>query len=440
MPRPLKKFLVKLSLVLLEGLKYAGKFLLIVLTVLFTPFIWVWKYVLRHLFFLAYRLLLRVKIATNTLVEPFRKTLMAVLGHRYVVHVMMAIIVLFVAVKSVYARDLELGAATHQSLIYDILQPYIQSQSDIDTTAPSGSDVLTADESATSTYQLLVYDQSGVVKPFPLPETQPGAPPPEQHELISKPVPYVVQDGDTISGIAKKYGVSIATVLWANDMTARSLIRPGQTLTILPVDGVLHHVAKGETVGAIAKKYGVKVDDILQANRVASADEIHAGEDLIVPGGTPPARPAPQPPSRLGSVANVFKPPSAAPPPSRVVAGTQLSWPTDQHLINQYFKWSHPGVDINGNLSNSIYAADDGIVTFAGWNKGGYGNMILIDHGNGIITRYGHASVIYVHAGDQVKKGQTIAQIGSTGHSTGPHLHFEVYVGGKRVNPLEFFR
>jgi murein DD-endopeptidase MepM/ murein hydrolase activator NlpD len=152
------------------------------------------------------------------------------------------------------------------------------------------------------------------------------------------------------------------------------------------------------------------------------------------------APPAPKPPSRLGNVAEVFRPPTEAPPSATTAEIGELVWPTDQKRINQYYKWNHPGLDINGRLDNAVYAVDAGIVTFAGWNKGGYGNMILIDHGNGTVTRYAHHSKHYVKAGDQVTKGQTIAMIGSTGRSTGPHLHFELYVNGKRANPLEYFK
>ncbi len=115
-------------------------------------------------------------------------------------------------------------------------------------------------------------------------------------------------------------------------------------------------------------------------------------------------------------------------------------WPTNQKRINQYYKWRHTGLDINGTLKDATYAVDAGIVTFSGWNKSGYGNMILVDHGNGMVTRYAHHSKMYVKAGDQVTKGQTIGMVGSTGRSTGPHLHFEIYMNGKRVNPLEYYR
>jgi murein DD-endopeptidase MepM/ murein hydrolase activator NlpD len=146
-------------------------------------------------------------------------------------------------------------------------------------------------------------------------------------------------------------------------------------------------------------------------------------------------------PPTLGNFKNVFKSPSEAPESNAQISGSyNLAWPTDQHRINQYFHSGHPGVDINGNTHDNLYAVDDGIVTTSGWNRGGYGNMILIDHGNGMITRYGHASVLFVHAGDQVVKGQVIGIVGTTGHSTGPHLHFEIYLNGRRKNPLGFYK
>lgn len=124
-----------------------------------------------------------------------------------------------------------------------------------------------------------------------------------------------------------------------------------------------------------------------------------------------------------------------------------MIWPTAARRITQYFGHyrggsRHTGVDIAGPIGTAIYAADDGVVALSGWNSGGYGNMVLIDHGGGIYTRYGHASKLLVRAGDAVKRGDVIALIGSTGHSTGPHLHFEVMTGNphNRKNPLEYVR
>ena len=447
MPLPLKKLAIKLLLGFLALLKALGRFFLIFLKVLTIPLVFLWRIVLRRIAFLFYNVLLRMKIAAVRFLPPFRRTFFAVFGHRYVVHALMFIIVMFVTTRNLYARGKDLGQDSTQALIHGLLQVPVdyattetaESASDafLDAAPAGTASATSAAEIATEggIDELLTYDQSGVVTPLVLPGSADKA-----RRLISKPEEYVVQPGDTISVIAQNYGVSINTVLWANDMTARSLLRVGQKLKILPVTGVIHKIKKGETIGAIAKKYGSDVEKILAANRVNSAEQIQIGEELVIPDGKPPALPAPRLPQPLGNVRDIFRPTSEA-PPGRVADGINLAWPTDQKRINQYFRGSrHPGIDINGRLDNAIYAADAGIVTFSGWNKSGYGNMILIDHGNGVITRYAHNSKHFVKAGDQVAKGQTIAMIGSTGRSTGPHVHFEIYVGGVRRNPFEFYR
>jgi murein DD-endopeptidase MepM/ murein hydrolase activator NlpD len=119
---------------------------------------------------------------------------------------------------------------------------------------------------------------------------------------------------------------------------------------------------------------------------------------------------------------------------------TKLLWPTTQHSITQYYGWNHTGVDLDGDYVDAIYASADGVVETAGWNSGGYGLMIFIDHQNGMKTRYAHASKMFVKAGDRVKKGQVIAMVGTTGRSTGTHLHYEVYLNGKRQNPLKYIK
>jgi murein DD-endopeptidase MepM/ murein hydrolase activator NlpD len=130
-------------------------------------------------------------------------------------------------------------------------------------------------------------------------------------------------------------------------------------------------------------------------------------------------------------------------PPDADTAATskvKLLWPTTQHSITQYYGWKHTGVDLDGDYTDAIYAAEDGTVVEAGWNSGGYGLQVVIDHGNGFKTRYGHSSKLFVKVGDKVTRGETIAMVGTTGRSTGTHLHFEVYLNGKRTNPLAYIR
>ncbi len=457
MPVPLKRYVVKTLLFLLAALRLLGRLLLMLLQALAAPFLFLWRIALRRVAFLLYGLLLRAKISATRVLPPVRRTFFAIFGHRYVVHGVVAVIALFVATSNIYARGSDLGQASTQALIYELLRVPGDFSSDESEdvyaesllNAPLEGSATMSPLVALSALELgpLAYDQSGVASPLvPIEEASEE----DDRIVIARPSVHVVQQGDTVSGIAKKYGISVNTILWANGLTARSVLRLGQELTILPVSGVLHEVKRGETLGVIANKYGSDVDKILEANLVKSPTAVQIGQKLVIPDGRPPAvatpsapkpsapKPAPTPP-RLGDVRDVFLPPEEA-PPSRSFEGVELVWPTVQKRINQYYKWKHTGLDINGTLKDAVYAVDDGIVTFSGWNKSGYGNMILIDHGNGMVTRYAHHSKHFVQVGDQVTKGQSIAMVGSTGRSTGPHLHFEIYVNGKRVNPLEYYR
>lgn len=245
---------------------------------------------------------------------------------------------------------------------------------------------------------------------------------------------YIVQEGDSIGSIAQDFGISVNTILWENNLGSKDYIKPGQKLIILPTSGLSHTVKKGDTLEKLAKTYGVDQKDILAFNEILDPSEIKVGQKLIIPEGTPPTLAAPSNRTKLAKIKDLF-----IPPPAKNTT-TRLLWPTPGHVITQYFSWRHTGLDIDGNYSSPLYAAEDGVVEYAGWNKGGYGLMILINHGNGLKTRYGHASKIFVQVGQHVKRGQTIAMMGTTGRSTGTHLHFEVILNGVRKNPLAYIR
>lgn len=257
---------------------------------------------------------------------------------------------------------------------------------------------------------------------------------------------YVIQDGDTLGGISDRFGLSLSTVLWANGLTFRSTIRPGQSLTIPPVDGVLYTVAKGDTLSKIARTYGSDSDQIISFNALASADDLRVGDRLMIPGGEPPSpvvRPPTSPVTSLftdngsSGSANTWTP-FVAPTGTGSTGGSWV-WPTDWHVITQKYGWNHTGVDIDGDYTTYSYASSDGVVIYSGW-RNGYGNTVEIDHGSGVVTRYAHHSKLLVKVGDIVTVGQTIAVTGSTGRSTGTHLHFEVIVNGKFQNPLNYVR
>lgn len=251
----------------------------------------------------------------------------------------------------------------------------------------------------------------------------------------SEIVTYLVKSGDVLGAISEKYGLSLSTILWANNLTARSTLRPGMELTILPTDGVIHKVKKGETAAAIAKKYKVETEKVLAFNGLDNK-ALSVGQSLIIPGGTPPVI-VPVAPAR--SLANVFSTPPAGTKGTGASASGRMLWPTDLHIITQRFGWKHTGIDVDCHFTNNNYAADNGTVQYSGW-KNGYGNVVEINHGNGIITRYGHHAKLYVKAGQPIAKGTPIGLCGTTGKSTGTHLHFEVIVGGKFRNPLEYVR
>jgi len=248
---------------------------------------------------------------------------------------------------------------------------------------------------------------------------------------------YIVEGGDTLSGIAQRFGISTQTVLSANNLNENDLIKPGQKLTILPVDGVTHTIKAGDTVEKIAQKYKADKDKILAFNRLASNEALNAGEELIIPGGTvePVARPQPQPQTSISRQFAIFN----VPPPARAVSGARLQWPTPGRKINQYFRYGHTGIDIDGTYASPIYAADSGVVESVVYARYGYGFHIIINHGGGRETLYGHASKIFVRAGQSVKRGQSIGMVGSTGRSTGTHLHFEVIQNGAKRNPLSYY-
>jgi len=256
----------------------------------------------------------------------------------------------------------------------------------------------------------------------------------ERTELVI----HTVKQGETVGAIAEQYGISVATILWSNNLTARSLIRPGDQLKILPTSGLVHKIKRGDTIGKIAKLYNTDAQKIVKYNKLQEdGSDIVIGEELIIPGGSMPTPVYVAPVRRYTQLSNI-----AAPPPSIAApAGSGYVWPAGARHITQYFGWRHSGVDVGGAIGTALYAAKSGTVirSQCGWN-GGYGCYIIIDHGNGVTTLYGHASQLYVSVGEDVAQGQTIALMGSTGRSTGPHLHFEVRVNGIRQNPLRYIR
>ncbi len=248
-------------------------------------------------------------------------------------------------------------------------------------------------------------------------------------------VEYTVQSGDTVSEIADKYGISTDTIRWENNLASLNAIKPGQTLKILPVSGVRHKVSRGETIYSIAKKYDANSQAVVDFPFNTFADNetfaLATGQDLIVPDGKKPNAVLWSPSKYIAQ---------NTPNAGAISAIGKFVWPIGGR-ITQRFAWYHRGLDISTAFGTPVLAADSGTVTVAGWPDGsGYGNRVVIDHGNGYVTWYGHLSRFAVSAGQTVGRGSVIGYEGSTGRSTGPHLHFEIRRGGVPVNPLEYLK
>lgn len=266
-----------------------------------------------------------------------------------------------------------------------------------------------------------------------------GSPLQEGGVLLRAPVPfteipdrprldiitYTVQIEDTVLGIAERFGLNPNTIVWSNKELDDNpfLLAVGQELLILPVDGVYHTVKDGDTIESIAKKYKVTPEQIVEyeLNGLASTDAtLAAGQRLVVPGGdaTPPA-----PPARSNT-------------PSAPWRTQDFVWPAYGRLTQGFWLPAHPAIDIGASPGTVARAADEGTVTGAGWSPYGYGNYVIIKHNDGFYTLYAHLSRIDVSYGEYVGRGQQIGAVGSTGRSTGPHLHFEVSLNGRTYNPL----
>jgi LysM repeat protein len=227
---------------------------------------------------------------------------------------------------------------------------------------------------------------------------------------------YLVRDGDTLSGIAKMFGVSVNTIIWANDVTTKTL-KAGQELIILPVSGTIHKVVKGDTLGTIAKKYKADIDEITQFNGLNKGAVLSLGDQIIIPDGEGTI-------GVSGSSNRTISSPKGTGGPNYV--GYYLR-PLIGGVKSQGLH-GYNGVDIATPRGTSILASASGEVIVSrssGWN-GGYGNYIVSSHYNGTQTLYAHMGLLYVSAGDTVVKGQIIGLSGNTGRSTGPHLHFEI--------------
>lgn len=256
---------------------------------------------------------------------------------------------------------------------------------------------------------------------------------------------HLVKADETLWSIADKYEISADTIKWSNGMDDSGTIIEGQEIYIMPMDGIYYTVQDGDSLSSIAEKYKSSLDDIHRWNNLTN-DEVSIGQKIILPGGEVPPPPKPVVNTQIISddYSNDYYQPQVDSSASPLAGSGQFGWPTSGMFISQYFgstsfnPW-HTGLDLDARSGWDIFASDSGSVTTAsyGWG-GGYGNHVIIDHGNGYQTLYGHLSSLDVSVGQSVSKGQRIGTMGSTGWSTGPHLHFEIRYNGSYLNPLNY--
>lgn len=292
------------------------------------------------------------------------------------------------------------------------------------------------------------YYEAGVVRNIELKTIIPNRP---RVEVIT----YTVEAGDTLFSIADEFKLKPSTILWGNYEVLQDnpqMLSTSQVLNILPTDGTYYQLQLGDTLSGVASFFRVDPQAIIEypgngvdlTQTLSNTAGLAAGDWIIVPGGQrelkdwgPPAISRSNPASAKyygeGACAAVYE--------GAVGSGTYV-WPTVDRSISgyQYDPGMHAGIDIAGSTGNSVFAADSGVVVYAGWSNYGYGYLIVIDHGNSVQTVYGHLSAVAVTCGQSVYQGGYIGAVGSTGNSSGSHLHFELSFGGAKVNPLGYLR
>lgn len=425
------------------------KIVIWILKLIYLILVLIYKIGFRRLILPLYRLVLNYNRKQKNSLSPKANKLFFLLSNRYVSHTVIVLVIIITVIQNYNIKQLraeDIGReslfakiSTGQYFTDDIIEEEIielEPEFNVDGEVLPPPPKTLEDLYPAVTKRVVLSEAFAAERPLTLAQGGSAILKPDFTETIDTPRPrensivYIVESNDTVFDIAEKFRISVNTILWANKLSSRSIIRPGDKLTILPVSGVTHTVKNGENVGAIAAKYKIPQEDILEINNFEVDDTLKIGQSLVIPDGRPLYTP---PPRRYYATTT-----STGSSGSTASSG-ELFWPTVCRRITQYFRgWRHTGIDIACKSASNIYAARAGVVEKAGWNSGGYGNRIIIKHSDGSKTLYAHlkAKGILVSTGESVKKGQVIGLMGSTGRSTGNHLHFEVIERGSRINPF----
>jgi len=255
---------------------------------------------------------------------------------------------------------------------------------------------------------------------------------------------YTIQEGDSVDSIAAAFGLNPAYILWNNQLADADLLLVGETIVIPSADGILYQVTVGDTLGEVALAYQVSLESITGygPNGLISADSVIEGMVLLLPGAVPPVAPEPVYVAEDPIYDDVGGAPiaAAAPVPQAPAPSYGYVWPAYGNITTYFMEYGHKGIDIDGfgQYGAPIAAAATGQVVLAAWSDYGLGYHVIVDHGDGMRTVYAHLSEIWVSQGQYVGQGEAIGALGSTGYSTGPHLHFEMHYYGSPVDPLAY--
>jgi len=267
-------------------------------------------------------------------------------------------------------------------------------------------------------------------------------------------ITYTVESGDSVFGIAEMFSLKPETIMWANTgvlLDNPHRLQVGQVINIMPTNGTYHKWSSGENLVKVAEFYGVDARTVIEwpGNPFDIFDtdiehpDIPPGTMLIIPGGRremvdygPPRIPRDNP-----AIARTYGPGHCGVLMDGLIGDGVIMWPAAEHWLSGYDfspETNHNGIDIAGDTGDPVWAADDGVVVYAGWSYSGYGNLVVVDHGNEWQSLYAHLDTVYVGCGESIYQGATIATMGSTGNSSGSHLHFELLFGTVKVNPWNF--
>lgn len=260
---------------------------------------------------------------------------------------------------------------------------------------------------------------------------------------------YVVQRGDTVYKIARRFGLSWQKLAAANHLSDPSRLDVGQVLVLAEAAVALptpqptietavapsagdneYVVQQGDNPYRIARRLGIDVQALLTANNITNPHRLQIGQKLVIPAAGAPAPAATPAPTAQ-------PPPENNPPPEPPPEASRFIWPVEGRHIYQYFRYGHGAIDIASPVGSPVVAAAGGTVEFAGWNNYGYGNLVVVDHGDGSKTLYAHNDSFNVETGQQVAQGDSLAMSGNTGRSTHPHVHFSIILNGRLTNPCD---